>query len=304
MNGGSIWAALGLLVSATFLFSVLDTATKFVTAMGVPVIMVLWVRCLCQAGSMIPLALRQRGRASLATQHPWIHVLRGLLMAGSNVLATMSLRVLPLAEFTAIAMLTPLLVTLMAALLLKERVSVLRWLCVLGGFAGTLLIARPSGNGIGWNILLPLGMVVIGAGFQTLTSLMARTESATTMHLYTGISAGVAATAVLPLFWQSGVAWSLWAIMLLGGLCASAGHFLFILAFGRAPAATLMPYMYGQVAFSLGWGWLVFSQLPDRLSATGIGVIVVAGICGAWLSSHEARSRARERLAAGLGTVV
>ena len=76
---------------------------------------------------------------------------------------------------------------------------------------------------------------------------------------------------------------------LLMGVLASIGHFLLILAYGRAPAATLTPYMYTQIGFAVLGGWLVFDHLPDQWTFVGMGLVALCGALGAWLTVRENR---------------
>jgi drug/metabolite transporter (DMT)-like permease len=141
-------------------------------------------------------------------------------------------------------MVTPLVVTLLAALLLKEQVPPLRWALVAGGFTGALLVVRPGGAVMGWGSLLTLLMVFTYAWFQILTSRMTRTEDPLTMHFYTGWIGTLASTAVLPLVWNAlPDARTFWLLCLIG-LMGTVGHFLLILAFARTQASTLTPYLY------------------------------------------------------------
>ena len=84
----------------------------------------------------------------------------------------------------------------------------------------------------------------------------------------------------------------LWALLILMGTAATIGHFLLILAYGNAPATTLTPYLYMQIAFAMFFGWLVFAHLPDRWSVLGIALIAVCGAGGAWLTARERRPAA------------
>ena len=115
-------------------------------------------------------------------------------------------------------MLTPLLITLLASRTLAERVSVLRWTLVMGGFLGTLLIIRPGGERFSWAMLLPLGLVILNAWFQILTSRLARTEDPMTMHFYTGWTGMLLASVALPFVWTSLDSWLLWTGLGLMGL--------------------------------------------------------------------------------------
>ncbi|HWJ94926.1 MAG TPA: DMT family transporter, partial [Telluria sp.] len=230
-----------------------------------------------------------RGAAVLRTHHPRFQLLRGVLLLTSSLLAFASLKYMPVGEFTAIVMMAPLAITLLAATVLKEQVSALRWLLVAGGFAGTLVIIRPGGDAFQWASLLPIGLVASNAWFQVLTSKMARTEDPITMHFYTGWVGTLLASLALPFVWTSALPWWVWPCMCLMGAMGAVGHFLLILAYQRAAAATLTPFLYSQIAFSMVGGWLVFAHVPDGLSLAGMAAIAGCGAAGAWLAVRESR---------------
>ena len=196
---------------------------------------------------------------------------------------------MPVGEFTAIVMITPLVITLLASITLGERVSVLRWALVIGGFVGTLIIIRPGGNQFSWAMLLPLGLVISHAWFQILTSRLVRTEDPVTLHFYTGWIGTLLASLALPFVWTSLDSWTLWAGLALMGLMGTVGHYMMILAYARAPVSTLTPFLYAQIGFAMLGGWLVFSHVPDDLSLLGMGMIAVCGATGAWLAVRESR---------------
>jgi drug/metabolite transporter (DMT)-like permease len=282
-------AGIALALGAVSCFGAMDTTIKFIST-GVPVLMALWFRFGFQMLATAAMFAPSRGRLLLRTAHPRFQALRGLLLVGSSALAYLSLRYMPVAEFTAIISITPLVVTLLAAARLKERVSALRWALVTGGFAGTLIVIRPQQEYFNWATLLPLLLVATSAWFQILTSKMARTESPVTMHFYTGLAGFAAASVALPWVWAplgSSVLW--WCIFLIC-LLGSAGHFLLILAYQRASPAVLTPYLYAQIAAAMLGGWVVFAQVPDGWSFTGIAMIALCGALGAWLTKRESRS--------------
>jgi drug/metabolite transporter (DMT)-like permease len=279
-------AGIALVLFAVACFATLDTATKVSTA-GVPILMGVWMRYAFQAVATTFVLLPRYGTALLRTAHPRYQLLRGSLLLVSSLLAFCSLRYLPVAEFTAIVLIAPLVITLLAATVLKEAVSRLRWALVAGGFAGTLVILRPGGGVFSWASLLPLGLVVTNAWFQVLTSRLARTEKPLTMHFYTGWVGTLIATVPLPFVWVSLPDWHWWALLCLMGFMGTVGHFVLILAYQRAPASTLTPYLYAQIAFATLGGWLVFAQWPDRGSLAGMALIAVCGAAGAWLTVRE-----------------
>ena len=282
--------ALGIafLVLAVACFAVLDTAVKYVGAF-VSILVAVWFRYVFQALAVTAIMLPVRGRQLLRTEHPRFQLLRGCLLLTVSVLSFVSVQYMPVGEFTAFVMTTPLVVTLLAAMFLKERVSLLRWALVGGGFVGALLVVQPGGASFGWATLLPLAMVVTYAWFQILTSQLARTEDPMTMHFYTGWVGALIATAILPLVWQAIPDASTFALLCLVGLMGTVGHFLLILAFARAPASTLTPYVYAQIGFAMLCGWLVFDHIPGALELAGIALIVVCGATASWLTAREQR---------------
>ena len=284
----SALASIGLTVAAMACFATLDTATKYVSA-SVPLFMALWFRYAFQAVATTVVMLPLRGLAVLRTAHPKFQVLRGLLLLSASVFAFFSLRYMPVGEFTAIVMIVPLVITLVAATSLGEHVSRLRWGLVLGGFVGTLVIIRPWQDSFEWTTLLPLGVVVCNAWFQVLTRTLARTEDPVTMHLYTGWVGTLLASLSLPFVWVPLATWSLWGWLVLMGLAAAVGHFMLIVAYKNTSASTLTPYLYAQVGFAMLGGWLAFSHVPDRWAFLGIAMIAVCGAAGAWLAVREGK---------------
>ena len=140
---------IGFVVLACACFAVLDTTAKYVV-LTVPVLMAAWVRYLLQALLSTAVLLPLHGAQVLRTAKPRLQLLRGLLLMSSSLLAFTGLRYMPVGEFTAIVMVTPLGVTLLAATLLKEKIAPLHWVFVAGGFLGVLAIVRPGSQALGW----------------------------------------------------------------------------------------------------------------------------------------------------------
>lgn len=285
--------AILFVVIAVACFAGLDTGTKMVSA-TVPVVMAVWFRYLFQALATALAMLPRRGLKLLHTRKPGLQFARGALLTASSVFSYLSLRHMPIGEFTAIVMLTPLIITLMAATSLRERISPLRWVCVAGGFVGAITVIRPGSEVFSVASLMPLGLVATNAAYQVLTSRLARTEEAATMHFYTGLIGAGLLTVLLPFVWTT-LEPEVWAALVGIGVCSTLGHYLLILAYGKAPVAVLTPYLYLQIVFATLAGWAVFSHMPDGWAITGILTIGVCGAFGTWLT---ARDKARVVVAA------
>ena len=286
-------AGIALLIAAVACFAVLDTTTKRVTA-EVPLLMAVWARNFFQAIFTSALVLPRQGLSVLRTNKLGQQITRGVLMISVTVLAFASLGAMPVGEFTAIVMTTPLLVTLLAARLLGEHVSPFRVALVVGGFVGTAIIVRPGGGAVSWHswaMLLPLALVLANTAFQLLTSKLTRTESTMTTQFYTSWVGTILSSIPLIWFWTPIGDPALWLGLLLMGVAGAVGHILLIMSFERSPAATLMPYMYLQIGFAMLGGWIMFDHIPDHWSLIGIGLIALCGTAGGLLTLFEARLR-------------
>jgi drug/metabolite transporter (DMT)-like permease len=286
-------AGIGIVLMATVFFAVTDTTAKYVNAAGVPLLMALWARYMFQAIATSLVVVPLGGWSVMRTRQPLFHLLRGFMLVTSTGFVFLSLKFMSVGEFTAIMLIAPLVLTLVAGTFLKEQVSPLRWALVSGGFIGTLVIIRPGGEAFTPAMLLPLAQVVTNCGFQVLTIRLARTENTLTMNFYTGWVGALAATPLLLLAWDPQVPVGLWGLMVVMGVAGAMGHFLLILAYRRAPASTLTPYLYAQIGFAMACGWVVFGHVPDGWSILGMGLIALCGAAGAWLTLVEHRQTLR-----------
>jgi drug/metabolite transporter (DMT)-like permease len=295
---------IGLILLMGMCFATLDTTAKYL-GQTLPVIVGLLARYALQAVIMgVWLAARWlRGGGNLfRTGHPRFQTLRGALLLATSALLFFGIPHMPVAEFTSVGMLTPVIVTVLAATFLREHVSALRAALVVGGFVGALIVVRPGSGLFGWVALIPLLMALIYAGFQLLTRRLSHLEHPLTTHFYTGL-VGTAIVGVVLLVLQPREAWaalqaapaSTWALLLLAGCAGTAGHLCLILALGVAPLPVLMPFTYLQIAFASFAGWLAFHHVPDGWAFVGMAVVAACGAASVWLNLRE--SAAAQRIA-------
>ena len=285
-----------LILGMTLAFASMDTAVRHLGA-SLPVLLLLTGRYAFQALVMAGALLLQGGLPRLRPAHPRFQLLRGVLLLATSAFSFWGVQHMPVPEFTAINMLTPLLVTLLAAWLLREPVSALRWALVAGGFMGMLIVVRPGSGLFGWAVLYPMGCACSFAAFQMLTRRMAALEDPFTTHFWTG---AVGTALLLPLLWASpielpavlaGASAGQLGLLLLIGALGTSGHLLLILALGLAPPSTLMPLVYVQIAVAAALGWWVFGTLPDAWAWVGMSVIAGCGATAAWLNLRRPAGR-------------
>ena len=290
-----------LILLAAACFASLDSTARGLSQpdgrWGVPVLLIMTLRYTVQAVVMA-VALAPRGRAGFASAHPKFQWLRGGLLLATSFCSFFAVRFMPVPEYTAINMLTPLLVTVLAATVLRESVSRLRWALVFGGFAGALVVIRPGSGTFGWVVALPLLGAVAYASFQVLTSRLAGAESPYTTHFWTGFVGTVVLWPVLAIATASQgteAAWTLlqrlpasaWWLMIVVGLFGTTGHLFLILALGKARTATLMPFVYAQIAFASVIGYVFFDHVPDHWAWIGMAVIAACGATSAALNMRR-----------------
>lgn len=281
-----------LIVLAALTFAVLDTATKHAVTLA-PVLMLLWFRYAFQAVLTFALRFPVQRSSLLRTPNPRFQTLRGVLLLTTSACSFFGLQHLPVGEFTAMVMLSPLVATALAAWLLKDHVSTRRWLLMAAGLCGVLLVVRPGGQVFSWAVLFPVMLVSTYAWFQVLTSRLSGEENPYTTHFYTGLVGALVMSPIVAFSWDTAALLAHWPWFVLVGFLGTFGHLMLIRAYMRASAPVLTPYLYTQIAFATLGGWLVFNHIPDNLAWLGIAVIAASGVGNALLSAYEVAMQRR-----------
>ncbi|THF67007.1 DMT family transporter [Pseudothauera nasutitermitis] len=287
VSPSAVLRSIVLLLGALFLFVLLDATAKHL-AQTYPVPMLVWARYAVHLVLMVVLlGPSMRGRL-VSTGRPVRQVLRAFCLLAVTFFSMAALARMPLAETTALLFAAPLLVTLMARPILGEQIGAVRWTAVLIGFAGVLMIARPGSGLVVDGVLLALGGAVSYASYQIMTRQLTATEHPVTMVFYTALVGTAGMSVLLPWIWAGPLPTAFDALLICSlGVYGGAGHFLLTRAFRDAPASTLTPILYVQLAWAALVGWLVFGDFPDGLALTGILVI---GAAGALIALHARRA--------------
>lgn len=275
------------MVAAMACLSTQDTFSKKLMLSLAPVL-IIWTRYGLQTALAGVSIWRSRSPQWLRTRQWRLQLLRGALVVGGSVFGYGALQRMPVAEFTAIYCLVPLAVTLVARFVMKEQVSPAGWLCMAGGLCGALLVVRPGGHVDPTGAALALMGVICYTGFQTLTGVLARQDSPLTIQLYTSAFGFVSLSVLVPFFWPTEWPWPTLALLAWVALAGSYGQYFMVLAFSKAPASTLSPYLYSAIGFSALGGWLMFDHWPDALAVGGMGMIAGFGLLSGWLNNPKA----------------
>ena len=278
--------AIALVLASTVVFAISDTAAKVLTQ-SIPPIQATWLRFLVFVLIVVPAGLLARGPRLLSSRRPGVQVLRGIALAGAAMFFMSGLRYLPVADMTALNFIAPLLITALSIPLLGERVDARRWIAALVGLAGVVMIVRPGTSAFDPAALLPLGSALAWALAAILTRLGAGDPPETTLA-FSSLVGFVVLCCFVPFAWGPMTARDI-GLGVFVAVLSTAGHWLVVMAFRRAPASVLAPFSYAQLISATVCGLVVFGDLPGLWTAAGAAVIAASGL----YTAHRERALAR-----------
>ena len=273
---------IALVTLTTLCFATLDACAKWLVQ-DLPVLQVVWLRFLFHVLLASALLAPRYGRELVRVRNWKLQGLRALILGSMTALNFWALQYLQLAETGAIQFSVPLLIALLSAWWLGEHLDARRWLAIVLGFVGVLLVIRPGSQAFHPAILLSVINAVLYAAFNMLTRRMVATESAASLQLMSAVGATVLLAPWALVHWQAPARWQTWLVIGICGLCGGLGHFMVAQAHRYASAATLGPFLYQQIIYMTLWGWLIFGQVPGLLVIVGAVIVVVSGLYLLWL---------------------
>jgi len=266
------------LVSLCYLlFTLLDGAAKWLVA-SVPVVVVVWLRFLIHAVFASALLLPIRG-ARLVTTHHWRwHAARAVMFVIMTGLNFWALQYLQLAITSSIFFIVPILTALIAAPMLGEKIDAGRWVAIVAGFTGVLIIVRPGSAEFHPAMLLTLANSVLYAIFNLMTRQLAAYDSPETIQYLPAVGAALLLTpfALAAGDWPSG--WLEWSVACAMGVLGGLGHYLLAAAHRYAPATVIAPFLYQQVLYMALFGYLVFGDVPAPAVWVGAAIVIASGL--------------------------
>lgn len=264
-----------MLLGIAFL-SINDAVSKYI-AERYPLGQVVFLRQLAGLMFALPYALATTGLASFRIVNHRGQLIRAIAFVGTSVLMLASLANLPLAIATAIAFSSPLWVATFAGPMLGEKVSTRRWIAILAGFAGVLVIIRPGGASFTFALLLPVATAMCNAVRDMMTRKLASTDSSISILIWGALLSLTLSAFALPFGWTT-VSTVDWGWILFAGFLNTGAHFLMISAYRYADASALSPYRYTSLIWAIGLGWLFWRQLPDAIAVAGTIIVIAAAV--------------------------
>jgi drug/metabolite transporter (DMT)-like permease len=277
---------LAYMAVAILLFSAMDAAAKWLTT-GYSVVEIALLSRLLSPFLSLGVALHQGGIRTLHTRHPGWHIARAAANGVTLVTFFAALITLPLADTVAITFVSPLIMCALAVPMLKEHVGPRRWIAIVIGFAGVLVITQPSGVGFGPGAALALA-AALGSAFEiTLTRRMSATESSHTILFWSSTLMLVAFGSVVPFTWTTPSLADLPAVAVLA-ISGSCAQFCLVQAFRYGEVSLLAPIEYSALIWATLFGYLFWGDLPTPTVLGGVAIIVASS---AYVAHREARAK-------------
>ncbi|WP_397400998.1 DMT family transporter [Phenylobacterium sp.] len=281
-----ILLGIALRVGAMAFLACLSALVKWTGSRGIPVFEIILFRNLF---AFIPLGLyiwRTTGFEVLKTRRPLGHLTRSVVGLTGMVCGFSAVQHLPLTEATALQFTSPLFMTALSALLLREAVGRHRWAAVVVGFIGVLIMANPIPGhlnvpGVTLGILSALG----AAGAMVAIRQIADTERGPTIVFYFTVGGVVLGLAGSAFHWVTPDPLTM-AMLVLAGLVGGVGQLLLTEALRNAPVGVIAPFDYTQLVWAAGLGLVIWGELPHPL--TLVGAVIVAG-SGVYILHRELR---------------
>jgi len=256
----------------------------------VPLFLLITLRFGFQALILLPILWAGGGSLRMRPRAVALNALRTVLQVFGIAAMYTALRFLPLANAIAIAYVEPFLLLLLSHFVLREEVGPRRLLACLVGFAGTLLVIKPSFLQAGAAAFLPLAVAVIFALYMLLTRQISREADALSLQASSGVMASVVLIPLalvapfgLPALGPALAAPQPWALLVGLGVTGPSAHPFMTWSLPHAPAATVPPVQYMAIPFATLTGYLVFADFPAALALAGIALAVAAGVYLVWL---------------------
>lgn len=269
---------IGLTFVGYFCFTVIDSCAKWLSQGGLPTMEIVFVRYAAQLLIVSALFLPQRGTALASTRNLPVELIRGLALLGSTIFNFIAITFLPLTVTSALMFTSPLILCALSIPLLGESVGWRRWLAILVGFAGVLVIVRPGTEAFHPAAIFSVLAAACGALYSLLTRKLAGVDATTTQQFYSGLVATVCIAPFALGGWTWPSDWAGWFAFGLIGVAAFVGHQIITTAHRFAPASVIAPFSYFQIIYMTASSWIIFNQPPEVSIYIGAPIVIASGL--------------------------
>lgn len=232
---------------------------------------------------------------SLKPNNPGLLTLRAALHVGGLCLGFFAFTKLPMVEAYVLLFCTPLIISVLAIWFLNEHIALVRWLAILMGLVGVLVVLRPSPSTISIGHVAALASAFCGAASAVISRKISATENMATMIMFP-LLANILVTGAALYFVYQAMPFVDLATMFLIGVLGLVGQYFVLRGYRMAPAAFVGPMQYSQIVWAILFGYLFFGETVDQWVLIGSGITILSGIIIIW------RERAVSKVQANLNT--
>ena len=268
--------AIVLNLSAWVMLPIMDGFAKYLSS-TLPVLQITWSRYFFTVVIVLPIMLFFFRKNLTWTEKPKLQLIRGLLLFCANILFFYSISIISLAKALTLAFIAPLIVTALSPVLLGEKVGFRRWVAVITGFIGSLIVIRPGFVEINLASMAALGTGVLYGFYLIVTRKLHNSDSPLLTLLLTGVVGLIIGSMIMPTIWVQPTITE-WYMMFAIGFFASIGHLFLILSLKYADASKLAPFGYFEIVTNIIIGYFFFSHFPDYWHFLGLFIIISSGI--------------------------
>ena len=205
------------------------------------------------------------------------HLFRCLMGLMALIAIVVALRELPLAVVVSLSYAAPLFITVLSIFLLSEKVGVFRWLAVIIGFVGVIIIAEPGFKGMNYLYFLPL-IFCIGMAFVTITiRKLSTTEPIWLISIFFTITISIAGLATIPMGWKMPNFQDFILLALIGVTGGSANLFL-TQSYKLSEVSLVAPLKYLALVFAIFFGYFIWNEIPTIKTLIGASLVVLASL--------------------------
>ena len=206
-----------------------------------------------------------------------IQLIRSLFLFLSTILFFYAISFISLPEALILSFVSPMIVTLLSAIILKEKVGFRRWSAVVVGFIGVLFVIRPGFNEVNLATITALGCGICYAIYIISTRKLSNQDSPLLTLIFTGLSGSIVISLIVPFYWSDLTLIQLLLLVLLAAI-GTLAHFLLILSLNFAEASKLAPLSYSEIIMNVIIGYYFFGDFPSQWVWIGLVIIVASGV--------------------------
>lgn len=271
------------MLSAMAILPFMDVVAKFLGQQGVSILQIVWARLFFGTLVTLPFALKLVGIGGIVPNMPVMHSARALFLISATGFYFWALQYLSIADTLSIFFVQPLIVTMLSPLVLGETVGIRRWMAVVVGFIGTLIIIRPGLQDFNPGVFMALAAGTSLAIYMLLTRMISGSAPAMVTTHYTSLIGAIIMSVVVIFLWETPTPQQ-GALFVLLAFFANGGHYLIVKAYDYSEASLLAPLANTEMIMAVVAGWYFFDDFPDVWTFTGVGILIA---CAIYISNRE-----------------